>query len=307
MARDEASITLRRHEIRLTRLRQRWWPAHGVTKRDVVEYYLGIAPFVLPHLADRPFTIKRHYNGPRSPFEWIKDAPPELPAWIPVSPQPAKSRGGAPVRYPLVQDEAALLWMIEFGAIDLHVWPSRADRPDRPDYVLFDLDAHGVPFADVVHAAHLLREALDALALDGHAKTTGGVGLHVQVPVARRHTHAEARAFCRIVSLALARRAPRLFTLERSPSRRKGVFVDAKMNGHGQQLVAVYSVRPGPEPTVAAPVRWDELTPDFDPRRLTMDAVLDRARGAGDLHAGVLRGRQQLRPALRRAGEQAAR
>jgi bifunctional non-homologous end joining protein LigD len=134
-----------------------WWPAEGIRKRDVLSYYATVAPVLLPHLRDRPFTIKRHYNGPRSPFEWIKDAPPELPEHVPRAPLPAKSRGGELVRYALVNDTATLLWMVDFGAVDLHVWPSRRDRPDRPDFVLFDLDPAGVPFGDVVAAALLVR------------------------------------------------------------------------------------------------------------------------------------------------------
>jgi len=203
---------------------------------------------LLPHLADRPFTIKRHYNGPRSPFEWIKDAPPELPDWIEVTAQPAKSRGGELVRYPVVQSEAALLWLVDYGCVDLHVWPSRSDRPDCPDYVLFDLDPRGVAFAHVVEAARLVRDVLDTLGLVSYLKTTGGAGLHVQVPVARRHTHAEAREFSRIVASTAVSLAPELVSLGRAAAGRRGVFVDTKMNGHGQQLVAVYSVRPGPVP-----------------------------------------------------------
>src|SRR5918911_1962583 len=137
-----------------------YWPEEGLTKGDLARYYLEVAPVVVPHLRGRPFTIKQHYTVPRGPFRWIKDAPPEMPDWIPVSPQPAKSRGGALVRYPLVNDERALIWMVDFGVVDLHVWPSRADRPDRPDFVLFDLDPAGVPFADVVSAAWLVRDAL---------------------------------------------------------------------------------------------------------------------------------------------------
>jgi hypothetical protein len=115
---DAVTIGSGRQTIRLTRLNQQWWPSLGVRKRDVVSYYRAVAPVLLPHLRDRPFTIKRYYTGPRSPYEWRKDAPPELPAWIRVSPQPAKSRGGRLVRYPLVDGEAVLLWMIEFGCID---------------------------------------------------------------------------------------------------------------------------------------------------------------------------------------------
>src|SRR5919109_88406 len=170
--------------VGFTHLDRIYWPEAGLTKGDLVAYYRAIAPVLLPHVRDRPFTIKRHYTVPRGPFVWEKDAPAEMPEWIRVAPQPAKSRRGAPVRYPLVNDERALLWMVEYGAVDLHVWTSRADRPDRPDYVLFDLDPARVPFAHVVRAALLLREALETVGLMSLVRTTGGAGLHVHVPIA---------------------------------------------------------------------------------------------------------------------------
>ena len=294
----ETEVRRGRRSVRLTRLERVWWPDEGIRKGDVVEYYRAIAPVLVPHLRDRPFTIKRHFTVPRGPFEWRKDAPPELPDWIPTSPQPAKSRGGELVQYPLVHDELALLWMVEYGCVDLHVWTSRGDRPDRPDYALFDLDPAGVEFADVVRAAFLLRDALATLGLESLVKTTGGEGLHVQVPIERRHTYSDAREFCDIVAGALVPTAGGLVTTERSPSRRRGVFVDTKMNGHGQQVVSVYSVRPGPGAPVAAPVRWDELREDLDPREFTMQAVLARAERDGDVFAPVLAGTQRLERAL---------
>ena len=246
--------------------------------------------------------MKRHYNGPRSPFEWIKDAPPELPEWIPTSPQPAKSRGGESVRYPLVNDELALVWMVDYGCVDMHVWPSRADRPDRPDYVLFDLDPAGVAFAQVVRAALLLRGVLDALGLESFVRTTGGDGLHVLVPIERRHTHAAAREFAEIVAGALAQTSGGLVTTERRVAERRGVFVDTKMNGHGQQIVGVYSIRPLPGAPVATPLRWDELNERLDPRSFTPSTVLERVERDGDLHAPLLQLRQRLGPALARLG-----
>jgi bifunctional non-homologous end joining protein LigD len=297
---DELVARRGERSVRLTRLDQAWWPAQGLRKADAVEYYRRVAPVLLRHVRDRPFTMKRHYNGPRSPFEWVKDAPPELPAWIRVSPQPARSRGGALVRYPLVQDEPSLLWMLEYGCVDLHVWTSRADRPERPDVVLFDLDPAGVPFADVVRAALLLRVALEALRLRSCPLTTGGDGLHVRVPLARRHTYAEARAVADGVARALARSSGGLVTLERRRDRRRGVFVDTKMNGHGQQVVAPYSVRPLPQAAVAAPLAWDEVGEGLDPAALGMAAVLERVERRGDLGAPLLRGGQRLDAALRR-------
>jgi bifunctional non-homologous end joining protein LigD len=296
----ETEVRRGRRVVRLTRLERVWWPEEGIRKADVVAYYRRIAPMLLPHVRDRPLTIKQHYHGPRSPFRWIKDAPPELPDWITTSPQPARSRGGELVRYPLVNDELALLWMVEYGCVDLHVWPSRADRPERPDFVLFDLDPAGVPFREVVLASRLLRDALSALGLESVAMTTGGDGMHVRVPIARRHTHAEARRFAEVVAGGLVRARPDVVTTERSLERRRGVFVDTKMNGHGQQVVAPYSVRPRPGGPVAAPLAWDEIDERMEPGDFRMERVAERAEREGDLLAPLLRGGQRLDRALAR-------
>ena len=296
---DEREVGRGRRRLRLTRLDRVLWREDGIRRRELVDYYSRIAPVLVPHLRDRPFTLKRYYTSTHGPFAWVKDAPPEMPDWIRVAPLPAKSRGGALVRYPLVNDELALLWMVEFGCVDLHVWTSRADRPDRPDYVLFDLDPAGVALSEVVRVALLLREALAALGLESLPKTTGGDGLHVQVPLARRHTHADAREFCEIVAGALVRSTGGLVTTERALARRRGVFVDTKMNGHGQQIVSVYSVRPRPGAPVATPLRWEEVDEGLDPRALTMEVVLERVERDGDLFAPLLRGDQRLDSALR--------
>ena len=290
----EMEVREGRRSVRFTHLDRIFWPEAGVTKRDLVDYYTVVAAALVPHLRQRPFTIKRHFTVPRGPYRWEKDAPPELPDWIAVSPQPAKSRRGALVRYPLVNDTMALLWMVEYGCIDLHVWPSRVDLPDRPTYVLFDLDPAGVPFAEVVQAALLLRNALAAVDLDSVVRTTGGGGLHVHVPIARRYSHEQARRFAGRVAAALVRASGGLVTDERVPARRHGVHVDAKMNGHGQQIVSVYSVRPLPGAPVSTPLRWEELTEDLDPAAFTIPVVLERVERHGDLAEPLLHGSQRL-------------
>jgi bifunctional non-homologous end joining protein LigD len=257
---------------------------------------------LVPHLRNRPFTIKRHYTVPRGPFVWEKDAPAELPDWIPLSPQPAKSRRGAIVRYPLVNDDLALLWMVEYGCVDMHVWTARADGPDRPDFVLFDLDpAGGADFGDVVAAALLVRDALDVYGLQAVVRTTGGEGLHVHVPIERRYDYPETRRFAGVVAAALARASDGLVTDERVPERRQGVHIDVKMNGHGQQIASVYSVRPLPGAPVSTPLRWEELDRELDPARFTMEVVLDRVAHLGDLAEPLLRGGQRLRKAAKTA------
>jgi bifunctional non-homologous end joining protein LigD len=261
---------------------QRWWPELGLVKRDAWDYYDAIAPTLLPHLRDRPFTIKQHYNGPRSPFRWIKDKPPDAPEWIRTSAQPAKSRGGALVDYVLVSDRSTLLWLVDYGSVDLHVWTSRVDKPERPDVALLDLDPGDAAFERVVEAALAIHQALGALGLEGVPMTTGGDGMHVRLPIARRHTYDEVRDFARVIQGTLARIG------------RADVKLDVKMNGHGQQIVAPYSIRPLPTAAVATPLHWHEVSPDLDPAAFTPAVVLERVAAAGDLAATLLRGRQSL-------------
>ena len=176
-----------------------------------------------------------------------------------------------------MNDLPSLLWMVELGAVDLHVWPSRCDRPDRPDYVLFDIDAEHT--RDAVAAALRVKDALDTLELASLVRTSGGNGLHVLVPIARRHTSEEARAFANVVAGAL---------------RLTKAKIDTKMIGHGQQVVAGYSVRPLPGAPVATPLRWDELDARLDPRSHNLRTVPQRVAEVGDLHAPLLHGRQRL-------------
>jgi bifunctional non-homologous end joining protein LigD len=261
---------------------QRWWPDLGLTKRDAFEYYDAIAPTVLPHLRSRPFTIKQHYNGPRSPFRWIKDKPLDAPGWIPTTAQPAKSRGGALVDYVVVDDRETLLWLVDYGCVDLHVWTSRIDKPDRPDVVLLDLDPKDTPFARVVEAAAVVGETLDALGLESVPMTTGADGMHVRVPIARRHDYDGVRAFAQVIAGTLVRVGIR------------DVNLDVKMNGHGQQIVAPYSIRPVPTAAVATPLRWDEVAPGLDPAAFTPRAVLERVDARGDAAGSLLHGRQSI-------------
>ncbi len=268
---------------------QLWWPELGLTKSDAVGYYDAVAPTLLPHLRDRPFTVKQHYNGPRSPFRWLKDRPSDAPEWIRTTPQPAKSRGGALVDYVLVNDRDTLLWLVDYGAVDLHVWTSRIDKPDRPDVVVLDLDPKDAPFGRVVEAALLVREALEGLGLASVPMTTGADGMHVRVPIARRHTYDDVREFARVVGGTLARVGVR------------DVKLDAKMNGHGQQIVAPYSIRPVPTAAVATPLAWDEVAAGLDPAYYTPGVVRTRVEERGDLAAPLLHGRASLQTVMRRA------
>jgi bifunctional non-homologous end joining protein LigD len=288
--------------LKLSNLDKLFWPEEGITKGDLLAYYREIAPALLPHLKDRPFTMKRYPDGWQGGHFFQKDAPKHMPDWIPTREYRSTSRGTRQkrtIRYPLVNDELALLWMVNMGCIDMNTWYSRVDRPDRPDWVLFDLDpSPDVGFKETIRVALLIKEVLDALDLESFPKTSGADGFHVLVPSARRHTYANTREFAEIVAGTLARMHPGLVTTEWSKRKRRGVLVDANQNGEGKTIASVYSVRPREGAPVSTPLRWEEVSEDLDPRDFTMEAVLGRVERNGDLFAGVLSTRQALGEAL---------
>lgn len=201
---------------------------------------------------------------------------------------------------PVVNDEDALVWMANMACIDMNVWYSRIDKPDRPDFVLFDLDpSPDAGFRETVQVALLVKAALDALGLKSFPKTSSAEGMHVLVPVERRYTYGETRELSEIVAGAIARTHRGLATTEWAKSKRRGVLVDSNQNGEGKTIASVYSVRPRPGAPVSTPLRWDEVNEDLDPASFTMDVVLERVRAHGDLFEGVLAGRQRLDRALR--------
>jgi bifunctional non-homologous end joining protein LigD len=188
---------------------------------------------------------------------------------------------------------------VNMGCIDMNTWYSRVDKPDRPDFVLFDLDpSPDVGFKETVQVALIVKSALDALGLASFAKTSSADGMHILVPVERRYTFDDTREFSEIVAGAVARTHRGLATTEWSKARRKGVLIDSNQNGEGKTIASAYSVRPRPGAPVSTPLRWDEVNEGLDPSAFTMDVVLDRVRREGDLFEGVLKTRQRIDKAL---------
>ena len=291
-----------RKTLRLTNLDKLFWPEEGITKGELLAYYRDVAEVLVPHLRKRPFTMKRYPDGWQGKSFFQKQAPSHMPDWIRTAAFPASTREGEKkvIDYALVDDDLALLWMVNMGCIDMHAWASRVDRPHRPDWVMFDLDpSDGATFEDVIQVALLVREALDVLELESVPKTSGSRGIHVLVPLARRHGFDEVREFAGIVAGALARAHPRLVTTEWTKAKRTGVLVDANQNGPGKTTASVYSVRPRAGAPVSTPLRWEEVRTGLDAEAFTMDAVLERVAREGDLFARVLEGGQSLAAALR--------
>jgi bifunctional non-homologous end joining protein LigD len=283
-------------KVRLSSGERVIFPDDRVTKGDLFAYYDAIADVLVPHLRDRPFTMKRYREGIERPAFFQKQAPKGMPSWIPTRQFPTRTREGRSrlVDFPLINSREALLWMVQMHCIDMNAWYSRVDEPERPDYVVFDLDPPDGDFALGVRAARLVGELMMELGLRAYVKTSGADGMHVFLPIERRHTFAEAHAFAESVSRLLEARHPGVVTSEWLKAKRKGVLIDYHQNGAGRTTASVYSVRPKPGATVSAPLHWDELEDGLDRRGFTMDVTLRRVEELGDLFEPVLAGGQSL-------------
>jgi bifunctional non-homologous end joining protein LigD len=297
-----SEITRGERTVRLSNREKLFWPELGITKGDLLRYYRQVAPTLLPHIRDRPFTMKRYPDGWRGRPFFRKDVTGYAPAWVKrvdvrVTSREQQSRT---IEAPVVNDELALLWMINTGCIECHTWYSRIDKLERPDLVVFDLDpSDDVGFAETVEVALLVKKTLDALGLVAFPKTSGALGLHVLVPIERRHPYDETRRFATEVARANAPAPPGVASTRGSEGKRRGVLIDASQNAQGKTIASVYSVRPMPKATVSTPLRWEEVNAKLDPSVFTMEAMLDRLDRHGDLHVGVLETKQRLGPALR--------
>jgi bifunctional non-homologous end joining protein LigD len=288
-------------EVRLTSADRVLDPESGVTKGDLFEYYGRIAPVLVPHLRDRPFTLKRWPHGIHGEAYFQKQAPKGMPDWIPTRQFTTHPRegGSRQVDFPLVNSREALLWMVQMNCVDMNAWYSRVDKPDRPDFVLLDLDPPEGEFGLAIEAARLVREALEGLELRSYVKTSGSEGIHVLVPVTRRYSFRQTHRFAELLSKRLAEDNPGVITTEWLKRKRVGVLLDYHQNGAGKTIASAYSVRPKPGAPVSTPLRWEEVTKRLDPGRFTMAAVLKRVDREGDLFEPVLRGGQSLGAALR--------
>jgi bifunctional non-homologous end joining protein LigD len=285
-------LTVDGKEVRLSNLRKIFWPELGLTKGDLLQYYANVAGVLLPHVRGRAMVMKRYPHGAAGEFFFMKRAPSPRPAWIETC--SIEHESGNIIDFPIVQDRAALLWVVNLGCIDLNQWYARCDDVNRPDYLHFDLDpGAGATFDLVRETALVVREALDALEMASLVKTTGSKGLHIYVPIVRGPVQKEVWTFAKALARELASRHPALITAEYRVARRpRGrVLVDYNQNAWGRTLASIYSVRPRPEATVSTPVTWTEIERGIRIEEFTMQNVPARVAQLGDLWTPLLRTR----------------
>lgn len=276
-------------EVQLTNLQKPFWPELGITKGDLLRYYATVSPLLLPHLVNRAMVMKRYPHGAHGEFFFMKRAPSPRPDWVETCSIEHASK--SVIDFPMVQNLASLLWVINLGCIDLNPWYSRCDDVDRPDFLHFDLDpVPNATFDRVREVALHLKEYLDELQLPSYPKTSGSKGIHVYVPIVRSPVQKQVWTIAKSIAQELESRHPKVVTAEyRIAKRPEGrVLVDYNQNAWGRTLASIYSVRPKPEATVSTPVTWREIEDGVRTEDFTLLSVPERLADSGDLWAPVL-------------------
>jgi bifunctional non-homologous end joining protein LigD len=259
--------------LKPTNVKKVFWPAEGYTKGDLIAYYERVAPLMLPYLRDRPLVLTRFPDGITGKSFYQKDAPDFAPAWVRT--ERIYSRDTErDIAYLVVDDVEMLRYVANSGAIPIHLWASRVPSLERPDWLVLDLDPKGAPFTDVVRVALGLRRILERLELPSYVKTSGATGLHILLPLGARYTYEQCRTFARLLAVMGVEAEPDISTVAR-PLRARGgkVYIDFGQNGHGQTIVAPYSLRPLPGAPASCPLAWREVTPRLDPARFTLETL----------------------------------
>lgn len=296
----EGEITLEGRRLRLTNLDKVFWPEEGYTKRDVIDYYLKVAPYLLPHLKDRPQSLYRTPDGMGGEGFFQKEAGELPPDWIGTKEIFSRS-GQKSIKFFLCQDLPTLLFMANLGCVEINPWLSRVETLDRPDFIVIDLDPEEIGYKWVVEAALAVRQVLDRAGAAGFPKTSGSRGMHIYVPLKARYDWETAGRFAELVARLAYALVPDFTSLVRSPGKRqRKVYFDYLQNRRGQTIAAPYSLRVRKGAPVSTPLAWEEVQPGLDPRDFTITTALTRLKLRGDLFSGVLGPGVDLERALER-------
>ena len=290
-------------ELKLSNLDKVYWPEEGYTKADLITYYFNVSPTMLPHVYDRPLTMKRMPGGVHGDFFYEKNAPSHAPKWMPTLEVYAQEVGRL-INFLTVHDVAHMLWVANLGCIEFHPLHARGNEQKCPDYAFFDLDPfEPAGYDEVKHVASLVKLVLDRYGLRSYPKTSGATGMQIMIPLDRTHPYDEIRGFVGTISDLVHEADKETTTLEWEIPKRTGkVFLDVNMNREGANIAAAYSVRPEPGGTVSAPFSWDEID-DIYPEKYTMATIFDRIADVGDPFIDVARGPgQSLTEAIKDLG-----
>lgn len=276
------------HDLKFTNLSKLFWKKEKVTKRDLINYYYQVAPYILPYLKDRPQSLNRHPNGIDGKSFYQKDVTGKAPEWIETYLYHSKA-DERDKHFLVCTDEASLLYMASLGCIELNPWSSTVHSPDNPDWCIIDLDPDKHSFNQVIEAAQVTHTILNDMGIPSYCKTSGSTGLHIYLPLGAKYSYEQSKEFARVIVTLVQREIPSYTSIERKVSDRSGkMYLDFLQNRPQATLAAPYSLRPKPGATVSMPLRWDEVKKGLAMKDFTIFNALDRLKNEGDIFKGVL-------------------
>jgi bifunctional non-homologous end joining protein LigD len=276
------------HDLSFSNLSKIYWPEEKYTKRDMLNYYYQVAPYILPYLVNRPQSLNRYPNGIKGHSFYQKDVTGKAPDWIQQFPY--HTSDGEDKNFLVPQDEASLLYMANLGAIEMNPWNSTIETPDHPDWCLIDLDPDkGNSFEQVIETAQVVKQVLDEMGVKGYPKTSGSTGIHIYIPLSAKYTYDQCQLFGKIIATQVHERLPKFTSIERMTRNRRGkLYVDYLQNRPKATLAAPYSLRPKPGATVSMPLHWEEVKKGLQMKDFTIQNALARIKTEGDLFKPVL-------------------
>jgi bifunctional non-homologous end joining protein LigD len=299
-------LTIHRHKVTLSNPERVLWPKLNIRKKDLVNYYRSVAPYILPYLKDRPYVMHRFPEGVTGESFYQKDVIADVPKWVERIEIFSESNQET-IHYVICQNEETLVWLANLACIEMNPWNSRRQNLENPDWAAIDLDPQGIGFNRVIEAAQVVHQILEDWNIPNYCKTSGATGLHIYVPLAAQYSYDTARDFAHMVAMLAHQELPKTTSLERSPSKRTHqIYLDYLQNRYGQTLVSPYSVRPTPEATVSTPLLWEEVKPGLLPTQFTINNIAERLDDVGDLWKPVMGPGVNLKKLLNRMSEQSS-
>jgi len=295
----EAVIKIKGHAIKLTNLNKTYWPVEKLTKRNLLNYYAEMAPYIMPYLKNRPQSLNRHPDGIDKPNFFQKNMPETIPDWIDTLAYKSDSDNRT-TNYMVCKTEADLLYMASLGCIEINPWHSRVPKVDNPDWCVIDLDPDTNTFNKVIETALMVKQVLDSVGAESYCKTSGSTGLHIYIPLGGKYNYEQSRMLAQLVVQMVQRELHSFTSIERSPAKRKGkIYLDYLQNKSTQTIAAPYSLRPKPGAPVSTPVFWEEVKPGLKIKDHNIYNIRARVEEIGDIFQPVLAKGIDLRKVLR--------
>ncbi|MES1216026.1 MAG: DNA ligase D [Bacteroidota bacterium] len=308
----EVVLSIKNHELKFTNLDKIYFPRlngsvgqakEKITKRDVLNYYYEMAPYILPYMKDRPQSLNRHPNGIDGMNFYQKNVKDSIADWIPTYPYKSESDGETK-QFFVCKDEATLLYLANLGCIEMNPWHSRIQSADRPDWCVIDLDPDGNPFDEVVEVALAVKKLLDSIDVPSYCKTSGATGMHIYIPLGAKYSYDQSRLLAKTIVTIVHNDISSFTSLERTPAKRKKkIYLDYLQNRSIQTIAAPYSLRPKPGATVSTPLQWQEVKKGLSPKKFTFYNIFDRVKIIGDLFSPVLGKGINLEAALKKLNQ----